>query len=88
MVQLCALRQFVSFFFTFLLLSKIGLPYFTAEQVSQSADCIEFVTKTKKTMNERKLFRCSNKSKTASASEKPNLFELFRAPKVFEAKPQ
>ena len=27
-------------------------------------------------------------SKTASASEEPNLFELFRAPKVFEAKPQ
>ena len=29
-----------------------------------------------------------NMSKTASASEEPNLFELFRAPKVFEAKPQ
>ena len=27
---------------------------------------------------------CSNMSKTASASEKPNLFEFFRAPKVFE----
>ena len=27
-------------------------------------------------------------SKTASASEEPNVFELFRAPKVFEAKPQ
>ena len=25
-----------------------------------------------------------NMSKTASASEKPNLFEFFRAPKVFE----
>ena len=29
-----------------------------------------------------------NMSKTASASEEPNLFELFRAPKVFETKPQ
>lgn len=29
-----------------------------------------------------------NMPKTASASEEPNLFELFRAPKVFEAKPQ
>jgi hypothetical protein len=29
-----------------------------------------------------------NMSKTASASEEPNLFELFRAPKFFEAKPQ
>jgi hypothetical protein len=29
-----------------------------------------------------------NMSKTASASEEPNVFELFRAPKVFEAKPQ
>ncbi|MBR6125896.1 hypothetical protein IKQ19_20265 [Candidatus Saccharibacteria bacterium] len=30
------------------------------------------------------LFPLSNMSKTASASEKPNLFEFFRAPKVFE----
>jgi hypothetical protein len=33
-------------------------------------------------------FRCNNMSKTASASEEPNLFELFRAPKVFETKSQ
>ena len=31
---------------------------------------------------------CINKSKIASASEEPNLFELFRAPKIFEAQPQ
>jgi len=30
----------------------------------------------------------TNMSKTASAREEPNSFELFRAPKVFEAKPQ
>ena len=29
-------------------------------------------------------YHCSNMSKTASASEKPNSFEFFRAPKVFE----
>ena len=38
----------------------------------------------------RLLFVCINKSKTASAREKSNSFELFRAPapKVFEATPQ
>jgi hypothetical protein len=30
----------------------------------------------------------NNMSKIALASEEPNLFELFRAPKIFEAKPQ
>ena len=31
---------------------------------------------------------CISMSKIASASEEPNSFELFRAPKIFEAQPQ
>ena len=34
------------------------------------------------------LIVCLNMSKIVLASEEPNLFELFRAPKIFEAKPQ
>ena len=36
----------------------------------------------------RAFLRCINKSKNASASGESNSFELFRAPKVFEAQPQ